>query len=79
MHMAALSLHYEFPKIRFKNNRNISSCLQYRNILHRDPSIVIRIVSLDSCQYTALVAKIAICISPSADWGSRLGALLAAA
>lgn len=40
-----------FPKISYKKNRNCITV--YHNILNRDPSILLCIVSPDPCQYAA--------------------------
>ncbi len=54
--MTAFLKIYPIPKIRnIPIYRLAYSIAMYRNISYRNPCIVIRIVSPDSCQYTALV------------------------
>ncbi len=53
--MTAFLKIYPIPKIRnIPIYRLAYSIAMYRNISYRNPCIVIRIVSPDSCQYTAL-------------------------
>ncbi len=54
--MTAFLKIYPIPKIRnIPIYRLAYSIAMYRNISYRNPCIVIRIVSPDSCQYTALI------------------------
>ena len=62
MHMAACSFYYDhFPKIRLKKiaiYRLAYSIAIYCKLLNRNPCIMIRIISPDSCQYTALFSTV---------------------
>ncbi len=54
--MTAFLKIYPIPKIRnIPIYRLAYSIAMYRNISYRNPCIVMRIVSPDSCQYTALI------------------------
>ncbi len=54
--MTAFLKIYPIPKIRnIPIYRLAYSIAMYRNISYRNPCIVIRIISPDSCQYTALL------------------------